>query len=377
MQVNRIWTIDKIMRLLGVVLGAVALLWLVNYLKGVLFPFFAAFLLAYILDPLVAKLQVKVKHRIIAVIIVLLCTLSVVGGLLWFIVPKIVGEIQHLGVLVSRIFSDSNWANRLSEFVPDELWNSLKNDVSWKNISTTLKELDIWQSAQSLAGKVLPGAWGVISKGGQIFVWISGASLIFMYLVFIMLDLPKLRKGVRDLFPKRFKGRISEFGSEVDKFMGNYFRAQSLVALSVGVLYAIGFAIIGLPMGVAFGLVSGAMNMIPYFQLASIPVALLLAVVYALESGMPFWEVAIIVLLVYLIVQVIQDFFLVPKIVGSSMDLPPVGILLSLSIWGKLLGFLGLIVAIPFTCICLVYIKKIQQKADSSAVPAVEDGSKA
>lgn len=377
MQVSRIWTIDKIMRLLGVVLGAVALLWLLNYLKEVLFPFFAAFLLAYILDPLVCKLQVKVKHRIIAVVIVLLCTLSIVGGLLWFIVPKIVGEIQHLGVLVSRIFNDSSWANRLSEFIPDELWNSLKNDVSWKNISTTLKELDVWQSAQSLAGKVLPGAWGMISKGGQVIVWISGASLIFMYLVFIMLDMPKLRNGARELFPKRFKGRVSEFGKEVDKFMGNYFRAQSLVAMSVGILYAIGFAIIGLPMGVAFGLVSGAMNMIPYFQLASIPVALLLAVVYALESGMPFWEVAIIVLLVYLIVQVIQDFFLVPKIVGSSMDLPPVGILLSLSVWGKLLGFLGLIVAIPFTCICLVYIKKIQQKADNKAVPAVEDGSKA
>lgn len=79
---------------------------------------------------------------------------------------------------------------------------------------------------------------------------------------------------------------------------------------------------------------------------------------------MPFWEVAIIVLVVYAVVQVIQDFFLVPKIVGSSMDLPPVGILLSLSIWGKLLGFLGLIVAIPFTCLCLVYVEKIQRKAD-------------
>ena len=364
MQVNKIWTIDKVMRLLGVVLGAVALLWVLNYLKGVLFPFFAAFLLAYILDPLVCKLQSKVKYRIVAVIIVLLCTLSLVGGVLWFVVPKIVAEIQHLGVLLSRIFNDSNWAERLSEFVPTELWNSLKNDVSWKNISNTLKELDVWQSAHSLAGKILPGAWGVISKSGQFFVWISGASLIFMYLVFIMLDLPKLRQAIKGLFPKRFRGNVSEFGQEVDKFMGSYFRAQSLVALSVGILYAIGFAIIGLPMGIAFGLVSGAMNMIPYFQLATIPVALLLAVVYALESGMPFWEVAIIVLLVYLIVQVIQDFFLVPKIVGSSMDLPPVGILLSLSIWGKLLGFLGLIVAIPFTCICLVYLKKIQRKAD-------------
>lgn len=374
---NRIWTIDKIMRLLGIVLGATALLWLVNYLKGVLVPFFAAFLIAYILDPLVAKLQRKVKHRIIAVAIVLVCSISVVGGLLWFIVPKIVGEVQHLGVLLARIFNDSNWAERLSGFIPDELWNSLKNDVSWKNISQTLKELDIWQSAQSLAGKVFPGVLGVLSKGGQFFLWVSGGTLIFMYLVFIMLDMPKLLRGARELFPKRLKRNVSEFGKEVDKFMGNYFRAQSLVALCVGVLFAIGFAIIGLPMGVAFGLLVGAMNMVPYLQLASIPLALLLAIVHALETGMPFWEVCVIVLLVYLVVQVIQDFVLVPKIVGGSMDLPPVGILLSVSIWGKLLGFLGLIVAIPFTCICLVYVKKIQKKAEITGVVEGEEPPKA
>lgn len=365
MQVTKIWTLDRVMRLIGIALGSIAILWLVNYLKGVLFPFFAAFLMAYILDPLVCRLQVKVKHRIIAVIIVLLGTVCIIGGMLWLIVPMVVSEVQHLGVLLSRIFNDSNWAARLTAFIPQDLWETLKNDVSWKNISNTLKELDVWQSAQAAAGSVLPGALGVLSKTGQVFVWFSGASLIFMYLVFIMLDMPKLRHGLRDLFPKRFKNNVSGFGKEVDKFMGNYFRAQSLVALSVGILYAIGFAIIGLPMGVAFGLVSGALNMVPYLQLATIPVALLLAVVYALETGMPFWEVAVIVLLVYLIVQVIQDFFLVPKIVGSSMNLPPVGILLSLSVWGKLLGFLGLIVAIPFTCICLVYLKKIQQKAES------------
>ena len=87
---------------------------------------------------------------------------------------------------------------------------------------------------------------------------------------------------------------------------------------------------------------------------------------------MPFWEVAIIVLGIYLLVQLIQDLFLVPKIVGSSMNLPPVGILLSLSIWGKLLGFLGLIVAIPFTCLCLVYLEKIQKRADAIVESDVE-----
>ncbi len=374
---RRAWTLDRIMRNLIVVLGIGALLWVLNYLSGVLFPFFAAFLLAYILDPVVCKLQKKVKHRIIAVVVVVFALALILTGAGYVFVPMVVGEIRHLGELIPKMFSDSAWVSRISTFVPSDIWQNVKEMISWDKVAGAMQTLDFWQSARSVADSVLPSAWGILSKTSSIIVWLSGAMLIFMYLVFIMLDMPKLRRGVASLFPRRYKGDISDFGKDVDKFMGNYFRAQSLVALSVGILYAIGFGIIGLPMGVAFGLFSGALNMIPYLQLTTIPLALLLAVVYALDTGMPFWEVALIVLAVYAIVQVLQDMFLVPKIVGSSMDLPPVGILLSLSIWGKLLGFLGLIVAIPFTCICLVYLEKIQKKADAIVEEESEPGLEA
>ena len=369
---RRIWTVDRVMRLLIMAAGVGILLWVLHYLSGVLAPFFAAFLIAYIFDPLVCKIQSKVKYRIVAVIAVLTLRVLVVGGAVWIFVPMVVGEIRHLGELIPKLFSDSTWVERLSTFVPKDLWQEVKSLISWDKIAVAMQTLDFWNAAQSVAGKVLPSAWSVLSKTSNLFVWFSGAVLIFMYLVFIMLDMPKLRGGIKKLFPTKYKEGASDFGKKMDMFMGSYFRAQSLVALTVGILYAIGFGIIGLPMGVAFGLVSGALNMVPYLQLATIPVALLLAVVYALDKGMPFWEVAAIVAAIYLVVQIIEDMFLVPKIVGSSMDLPPVGILLSLSIWGKLLGFLGLIVAIPFTCLCLVYLDKIQKKADSMVDAEVE-----
>jgi len=361
---TKIWTLDRIMRFLIMVLGAVALLWVLNYLSGVLSPFFAAFLIAYILDPLVCKLQSKVKHRIVAVLIVLLAALLIITGALWFFIPMVVSEVRHLGELIPRVFSDSSWSSRLTAFVPADMWQTVRSLISWDQVAEAMKTLDFWNTVQSAASKILPSAWGVLSKTTNIFLGISGVVAVIMYLVFIMLDMPKLRRGVFSVLPTRFRSTAGSVAKEMDRFMGNYFRAQSFVALSVGVLYAIGFSVVGLPMGVAFGLFSGALNMVPYLQLTTIPIALLLAVVYALDKGMPFWEVAIIVLVVYAVVQVIQDFILVPKIVGSSMDLPPVGILLSLSIWGKLLGFLGLIVAIPFTCLCLVYVEKIQRKAD-------------
>lgn len=370
--IKRAWTIDRVMRFLFMATGLGILLWILNYLSAVLAPFFAAFLVAYIFDPLVCKIQNKVEYRIIAVVIVLSMMILVVGGALWIFIPMVVEEVRHLGELIQKLFSDSTWMERLSAFVPKDLWREFKSLVSWDKVADAMQSLDFWNAAQSVAGKILPSAWGVVTKTSSLVMWLSGVGLIFMYLVFIMLDMPKLRQGVKNLFPKRYKEDASEFAQEMDRFMGNYFRAQSFVALSVGILYAIGFGAIGLPMGVAFGLFSGALNMIPYLQLTTIPLALLLAVVYALEKGMPFWEVAIIVLGIYLVVQLIQDLFLVPKIVGSSMNLPPVGILLSLSIWGKLLGFLGLIVAIPFTCLCLVYLEKIQKKADDIVESVVE-----
>ena len=366
------WNLDKVMHFLKIlVLFTVGML-LIYYLRGVLFPFFAAFLIAYIVDPIVNRLQKKVKHRIIAVIIVLLVAGLAIAGALRLFIPLVIGEVQNLGVLIAKVFNDSEWAARIEKLMPGGLYETIQSLISWEQLSASMQHLDFWREVQNVAGKVLPGAWGVLSYTGTVVLWFSGAAVIFMYLVFIMLDMPKLRRGLYSLVPERFQDNAISFAKETDRFMGTYFRAQSLVALTVGTLYAIGFGIMGLPMGVAFGLFSGALNMIPYLQLTTIPLALVLAVVHALNTGMPFWEVAAIVAAIYLVVQIIEDMFLVPKIVGSSMDLPPVGILLSLSIWGKLLGFLGLIVAIPFTCLCLVYLDKIQKKADSMVDAEVE-----
>lgn len=366
------WNLDRVMHFILTVSCIVIVLLLVNYLRGVLFPFFAAFLLAYIVDPIVNKLQVKFKHRIIAVVVVLLGAVLTIGVALRLFVPMVVNEVRNLGGLIQKMFNDSEWSNKIASLMPGDLYQTIRDMISWEQVASAMQSLDFWNEVQNVAGKVLPGAWGVLSYTGSVLLWCSGAAVIFMYLVFIMLDMPKLRRGVLSLVPRRLKREASSFAQETDRFMGTYFRAQSLVALIVGILYAIGFGVMGLPMGVAFGLFSGALNMIPYMQLTTIPLALLLAVVYTLNTGMPFWEVAIIIAAIYLVVQVLQDFFLVPHIVGKSMDLPPVGILLSLSIWGKLLGFLGLLVAIPFTCLCLVYVRKIQAKAEEAREQSVE-----
>ena len=352
---RRIWTVDRVMRLLIMAAGVGILLWVLHYLSGVLAPFFAAFLIAYIFDPLVCKIQNKVKYRIVAVIAVISLMVVVVGGAVWIFVPMVVGEIRHLGELIPKLFSDSTWVERLSTFVPKDLWQEVKSLISWDKIAVAMQTLDFWNAAQSVAGKVLPSAWSVLAKTSNLFVWFSGAVLIFMYLVFIMLDMPKLRGGIKKLFPRRYKEGASDFGKKMDMFMGSYFRAQSLVALTVGILYAIGFGIIGLPMGVAFGLVSGALNMVPYLQLISFPIAAFLCLVASVDSGASFWSLFGWTFAAYCICQVIQDLIFIPSIMKQQMGLNPAIIFLSLSIWGYVLGFVGLIIALPLTTLIISY----------------------
>ncbi len=362
------WNLDKIMRLVFITVFVVLSVKLLSYLSEVLIPFVVALLVAYILDPVVNRIQKKVKYRIIAVIITLLALSGIITLSFALFVPRVSREVGYLGTLISKLVTDSSWSQRLSEHIPAGIWEQIQGFLSQERLAQSIQSLDFWQSIESILGKVLPSAMGVLSGTATIFIWISGAIFILLYLVFIMKDMPKIRQKILYFVPHRYHEEVKIFAHKTDELMNGYFRAQMVVAMMVGVLFAIAFSIMKLPMGFIFGIFIGALNMIPYLQILSIPLALILGVVYALDTGMPFWEVALIITAIYVSIQILQDLIIVPNIVGKSMNLPPVAILLSLSVWGKLLGFLGLVVAIPFTCLVLVYLDKLKQNKSAQAL---------
>ena len=120
-----------------------------------------------------------------------------------------------------------------------------------------------------------------------------------------------------------------------------------MVAFCVGVLFSIGFLIVGMPMAIGLGLFMGLLNLIPYMQTLGFVPMIFLSLMKAADTGQSFWLIFGLGALVVLVVQLIQDMVLVPKIMGSAMGLNPAVILLSLSVWGSLLGFIGLIIALP------------------------------
>lgn len=356
--------ISPTVSLLLKICSVIGVLLLVYYLRNVLLPFAVAFMLAYILNPVVNFFQKRVRRRWIAVVITLLLTAAIFSTILAIILPLLFSEMRHLYELLVEHEVMSKWQDGLpsviSEFI-EKISNSEK-------LAAIFASDNIAAVIDSLSKVLLPHLESFFSKTYSAIASVLGAAIIILYLIFIMLDYDGISKGVVELVPTKFKERFLRFFTRFTSEMQKYFRGQLLIVLCVMVLYSIGFIIIGLPMGLLLGLMVGMLNIVPYLQILGFLPALLLSFVMSMENGSPVWLCILMTAGVFVTVQIIQDMFLTPKIMGHATGLNPAMILLSLSVWGKLLGFLGLIVAIPFTCLVWIYYteyKSLYEKRDA------------
>ncbi|MFW5838212.1 MAG: AI-2E family transporter, partial [Desulfovibrionaceae bacterium] len=352
------WTLDRVVR----TALAAGLLWavvsLLGYLNDVLLPFAVALLLAYLINPLVGVVQKKITNRGLAVAATLLGLLLAGAGLLILVLPMIGQEFSHMGQVISRMVTDSKLAERASERLPPDLWAWLKETASREQVQGFFASQDFAAMAQQGLKRLLPGAWGVLSGTLDVLLAVFGLAVILLYMIFLLLDFKRIESRWGELLPANAREQVRGFFAEFEAAMSRYFRAQFVVAMLTGVLFAVGFSIIGLPLAILMGLAIGVMNMVPYLQLVGLIPAGLLAMFHALETGQSFWVTILLVLLVAAVAQAIQDGFLVPKIMGQAMGLSPWLILLSLSIWGKLLGLFGLLIALPATCLVLAWYRR-------------------
>jgi len=353
------YTIDRIVRI-GIGIAVIwGIVWLLGYLSDVLIPFAVALLMAYLINPLVELIQRKIRHRALAVFISLFTVFVGLCLVIGLLVPLIINEVTHMGALIGDLVNNSDLAHRAREQLPPDLWQAVKQYAARPEVQEFFTAENFWALVEGLAYKILPGAWGLITGTVSFLIGLVGLFTIVLYLVFLLLDYQKVRKRWSEIIPPKYREVITTFIHEVDEGMNRYFRAQALVASIVGVLFATGFWIIGLPLGILFGLFVGLLNMVPYLQLVALIPAFFLSVIYALDTGTSIWISLLLTALVFAIVQLIQDTILVPRIMGKVTGLSPAMILLSLSIWGKLLGIFGLIIALPMTVLLWAYYQRL------------------
>ena len=345
---NRQWLVRTAITLAVLI----ALYLLVRRLSGVLLPFLISFVVAYMLAPIVNFFQhtCRLKSRVLSIMVTILLVIGILTGAVAAVMPAISRQANSLSQSVKTYVSQ--WDG--SEYFSPQVNQRIEEIIQSIDIKTLIESQEIQQGIK----KVLPilGDW--ISSGVNALMGLAVAFICILYIIFLLIDYEKITTNWHKYIPTRFRDSIVMLISDLDRNMNAYFRGQALVASIVGILFAIGFQIIGLPMGIGIGLFIGLLNLVPYMQALGIPPCILLGLIQSAETGRPVWVVMLCIAAVFIMVQSIQDMVLVPKIMGDVTGMGPAWILLSLSVWGSLLGFVGMIIALPVTTLLVSYYKR-------------------
>lgn len=368
-------TFDRFVRILGIVLLVGGVLYTMNFLSSVLLPFFVAWLLAYLMYPIVKFVQYKlhVPTRALSIIVALVFVLGVIGGVFYLIIPPMIDQFEKLGDIVMQYVKQGTNGESFQAVVQQWLHDNRQA------IEQVFKRKDVSDAIKS----AMPKLFSVLGQTANVILSIVASLITLLYMFFILLDYEYLSSSWIKIFPKKVRPFWQSLMKDVERELNSYIRGQSLVALIMGILFCIGFTIIDFPMAIGLGILIGIMDLVPYLHtFALIPTAFL-ALLKAADTGQNFWVILASAVAVFCIVQVIIDMVVTPKVMGKAMGLNPAILLLALSVWGTLLGFIGLIVALPLTTILIAYYQryvtkdKAAEHTDAESTEVADDAATA
>lgn len=345
---NTYWNIDRIMRLIiGLVIAAV-IIWLVRYLSDVLLPFFVACLIAYLLQPVVGFNQrlLHTSRLTIPSIVTVIEVAAVIALLIYLFLPSVIKDSEMLAGIVKSVSDGKrqvpDYCVRIIEFV--------EKYANPEKLNETLGKLRLDQ--------LISRSSSLLEESFHVIVATLGWLLTIIYVLFILIDYPQIVRGFKLIFPRKYRAQAISVVKDVQINMNHYFRGQGLVALCAMILYCIGFSIVGIPLAIPMGMLVGILYMIPYFQYVTIIPVVVICFLYSLGGGHNFWTLMWQCGLVYVVSQSICDYIITPHVMGREMGLNPAIILLSLSIWGSLMGIIGMIIALPLTSLIMTYYQR-------------------
>lgn len=325
---------------------------LLKYLSPVLVPFFVAWFLAYLLYPIVRFLEVRcrLKNRILCIFL----TVGIIGGIATLagmtIIPPFLQEMSHLENVAKEYVNSDN--GHIKDF-PLQVQDFAKKYLNEERLTELLQQKNV----QELIQKIVPQIWGVVRSTAVMVVGIASSLIGLLYFFFLLMDYERFSEGWKQFIPQNRRKIAVQIVRDVERNMNGYFRGQALVALSNCIMFSLGFWLIGFPVPLALGCFIGIISFVPYLQLIGFLPAVLLAFLRTLETGQNFWLLIGGVCLVYIVVQIIQDTLVTPQVMGKIMGLRPAIVLLALTVWGYMLGIIGLIIALPLTTLLIAYYR--------------------
>ncbi len=327
---------------LAVVAGV---LWLFSLLRSVLTPVFFAALIAYMLDPLVDRLEARKIPRTLAIVILLTLLLLGFALLSLLIVPGVIREVgsfardlpDQLSALAARV---EPWLRAQGIEPP----HSLKEALQQSGVD-----------AKELTGKAVAPASHVLAYvlGGTASIMGALGNLVIVpvFAFYLLYDWDRMLAAIRDLVPWRMRPHVVDIAGEVDDILGQFVRGQVLVMGLLAVLYAVAYSLIGVRLAVPIGIVAGLLAFIPYVGGA---VALGLALLMSALTGAGWGQVGLVVG-AYAVIQVLEGFVITPRIMEDKLGLGAVWVLLALMVFGELFGFMGVLLAVPAAAVLKVF----------------------
>jgi predicted PurR-regulated permease PerM len=334
---------------LAIVLG---LLWV---LKAALTPLAIAFVIAYVLDPLIDRLEkLGVPRRLAIVLLIGILLGSIVAGLL-FLIPKLQSDIASL---IDRLPS---YLDQLQTRLVPELERRL--GIALPSIDEMIERVRTGDLSLLFQGvrNVVTAAFGYVTGTVSAIV---GALVIPILAFYALLEFDRIMTSLASYVPERYRAYVVDKAATIDGLVASFLRGQLLVAFILGVLYAIGFSVIGIDLAVGVGLLAGALALVPFLgNIVAVSLATLLCL---LKFGFDVHLLA--VLGWYVVVQNLEGFVLTPRIIGQSVGLHPAAVIVALLIGGDLFGFLGLLIAVPVAASVKVFADELLESYRASTL---------
>lgn len=329
-----------------VALGIGVTSYLLYTLRGVLTPLIAAFAIAYVLDPVVDRLESWRIPRALGIALVMLLLVAALSLVLILVIPSVINDIA--GVIVE---------------LPGHATRALARIEPWLGRYGIEVPHSTTEWIQRLQGQADEIARSILAPIGDVLRWfvggtfsmigaIAAALIIPVFATYLLYDFDRIIAGVRDLTPLRWRATLISYAREIDFVLGNFVRGQLIIMGILAVLYGGAYTALGVRLAIPIGIFAGLLNFIPYLGSA-----------FALASGLLMVLIGgggvaklIGVAIAYAVIQSLEGFVITPKIVGKTVGLRDVWVLFALFVGGELFGFMGVLLALPMAAIAKVFI---------------------
>lgn len=348
---------DQMLRRIFILAGIAFFLWITYLLLPVVVPFIMAFLLAYLFSPLVAKLQKMGLPRWLSISLVFILIFVGLGVVSWYVMPVIWAQLIYARDHIPEMIQ---WVN--GKFLP---WAAHTFNLEQMQINTDEMSSAVMTYVQTNYNvDNIQGIAMRLAQSGLSFIQIGGVMVLIPIIAFyFLLDWEKMLQHMRRAVPRPAEPKVVQIAKECNEVLGAFVKGQFLVMLLLGLVYAVGLELIGLRVGLIIGLIAGLASIIPYLGFAVGIVAAMIATF--LQFGMDWVQISLVIL-VFMIGQAVEGYILQPFLLGDKIGLSPVAVVFSVLAGAQLLGFMGMLLALPAAAVIVVLLRHLREAYERS-----------